>query len=241
MKKNLGVILVCLMLVACTAKTNPTIGEVEEVSIITTDDVKLAGMVFRGGKDVAVVLAHMGIADQTSWQSFAKLISARGFTALTFDFRCFGKSECGAAGRGDLIYAREMNAVISFLRGRGFARIVCMGASMGGTACLSAALEEDLAGLVFIASVAPQGRSKGFLANLVNPAMPKLFIVTEQDRYNAVVPMTTTLYEQSPEPKQIKIFPGTVHGTELFETEHGQEFTELLVDFLEKIRAGQVK
>jgi hypothetical protein len=53
--------------------------------------------------------------------------------------------------------------------------------------------------------------------------------------------MTTNLYEQSPEPKQIKIFPGTVHGTELFETEYGSEFTELLVNFLEKVRTAQAK
>jgi pimeloyl-ACP methyl ester carboxylesterase len=224
-----------------TPATKSAIGAAEQVNFATVDNVKLAGTIFRGGNDSAVVLAHMGIADQTSWQSFAKLISLHGFTALTFDFRCFGKSECGTAGRGDLIYARDMSAAINLLRERGFARIVCMGASMGGTACLSAALEQDLAGLVFIASVPPQGRSKGFLANLVNPAMPKLFVVAEQDRYSAVVPMTTNLYEQSPEPKQIKIFPGTVHGTELFETEYGSEFTELLVNFLEKVRTAQAK
>ena len=61
--------------------------------------------------------------------------------------------------------------------------------------------------------------------------MPKLFIVADKDRYAQVVPAISSLYDKSPEPKKLKTFPGTVHGTELFATESGAEFRDLLTRF----------
>jgi len=158
--------------------------------------------------------------------------------ALTFDFRSFGLSECGKLGSAEYLHAQDMRAAIQLLRDRGFERIVCMGASMGGTACLNAALEEKLAGLVTIASTAPTNMNKQYPQDLVDPAMPKLFIVTEKDRYAQVVSATSFLYRQSPEPKEFKTFPGTVHGTELFRTPSASEFSDLLMGFLEGIRVA---
>jgi hypothetical protein len=48
--------------------------------------------------------------------------------------------------------------------------------------------------------------------------------------------MITAMYELSPDPKEIKVFPGRVHGTDLFKTYLGEEFRELLVNFLEGLR-----
>ena len=207
----------------------------ELVSLTTEDNVKLAGTLFPGKKDVAVVLAHMGIATQQSWHPFARLIAAKGFTALALDFRCYGSSDCGQSS-GERAYAQDLRAATRFLRERGASRIVCMGASIGGTACANVALDENLAGLVVIASTAPANVNKRYPQDLANPAMPKLFIMAEQDRYAPVIAATRSLHELSPEPKELKIFPGTVHGTELFDTEYGDEFTNLLVHFLERLR-----
>jgi pimeloyl-ACP methyl ester carboxylesterase len=98
------------------------------------------------------------------------------------------------------------------------------------------ALDENLAGLVFIASTAPANADKRYPQDLANPAMPKLFITAERDRYAPVIAATRSLHERSLEPKDLKIFPGTVHGTELFDTEYGDEFTNLLIHFLERLR-----
>ncbi len=204
----------------------------EKISLTTKDNIRLAATLFVGGQDAAVVLAHMGIDDQTSWQAFAKTVAGRGFTALTFDFRCFGESDCSKLGTSEHLHAEDMRAAIEFLRSRGLERIVCMGASLGGTICLNAALEENLAGLVVIASVGPTNLYKQYPKDLVNPGMPKLFIVTEKDRYAQVVSGTRFLYTSSPEPKTLKTFPGRVHGTELFNTDYRGEFRDMLVNFM---------
>ena len=211
------------------------------VSFTAEDGVKLAGTLFLAKGDTAVVLAHMGIADQKSWQPFAGHIAGRGFTALTFDFRCYGLSDCGKMGQSESLFTQDMRAAIRFLREHGLKRITCMGASMGGTACMNAALDEELAGMVVIASTSPLYMGKQYPEDLVNPAMPKLFIVAAKDRYAQVVPAASSLYDKSPEPKKLKIFSGTVHGTELFDTESGAEFRDLLTRFMEELATPVVK
>ena len=224
-----------------TAAPTPTqTPQGQTVSFAAEDGVKLSGTLLAKG-DTAVVLAHMGIADQKSWQPFAGHIAGRGFTALTFDFRCYGLSECGQLGRSESLHTQDIRAAIRFLRERGVKWIVCMGASMGGTACMNAALEEELVGMVVIASSAPLYMGKQYPQDLLNPTMSKLFIVADNDRYVQVVPATSSLYERSPEPKRLKTFPGTVHGTELFATESGVEFRELLTHFMEELAAPVVK
>ena len=225
-----------------TATPTPTQApQVQIVSFTAEDGVKLAGTLFLAKGDTAVVLAHMGINDQKSWRSFAGHIAGRGFTALTFDFRCFGLSDCGKMGQSENLFTQDIRAAIRFLRERGLKRIACMGASMGGTACMNAALEEELVGMVVIASPAPLYTGKHYPQDLVNPTMPKLFIVAQKDRYSQVVPAISDLYDQSPGPKKLGIYPGTVHGTELFATKSGAEFRELLTQFMEGLATPVAK
>lgn len=207
----------------------------EIVSFTTEDNIKLAGTLFFSEGDTAIVLTHMaGENDQQNWIPFAKQIASRGFTALTFDFRCYGQSDCG--GSGDVL-SRDIGAAIRFLREQGFQRFVCMGASMGGRGCVSIAFDEELAGLVIVSGTGSGNPDKQNMANFVSPDMPKLFIVSENDKTADRTPVMTRLYESSPEPKIFKIFSGSGHGTELFNTKHGMEFREILMNFLEGIRS----
>jgi pimeloyl-ACP methyl ester carboxylesterase len=130
-----------------------------------------------------------------------------------------------------------VNAAIQFLQERGYQRIVCMGASMGGTACLRAALDHELAGLVVIASPLSSGTPTDTKSDeLSGLTLPKLFICAENDRYSQVIPQMKQMFDLSPDPKQLKFFPGTAHGTELFDTEHGDEFRQLLLNFVEGLQ-----
>ncbi len=112
--------------------------------------------------------------DQQSWQPFAQLLAERDFTALTFDFRGRGKSE-GNPVYNTLPY--DVYAAIQFLQDRGYERIVCIGASMGGTACIRAALDHDLAGLGVIASVMSNGEPNQVSAYDVQQlTLPKVLV-----------------------------------------------------------------
>ena len=219
-----------------TPPPSPTPQQVraDEVSFVAVDGVKLSGTLFVGEekKDIGVVLAHMGAhgADQRTWTSFAQHAARRGFGVLTFDFR---------ADRSKLDL--DVRAAVGFLRDQGYQRIVCMGASMGGTASLKAAVDTDLAGVVVISSLWTTGTGSiggaSFVSReeLAQLTLPKLFVTTEKDG-NGVPAVMKAMYEAAPESKALKIFPGTVHGTDIFASPQGDEFRDLLVDFLEKLR-----
>jgi pimeloyl-ACP methyl ester carboxylesterase len=173
----------------------------------------------------------MGGRDQRDWEEFARLLAGQGLPAFTLDFRCHGESGCDASTPE--AHLADLRAAFGLLRERGYRRIACVGASLGARACISAALYEEMAGLAFLAGVEP-GVVEGweYPRDLVSPDMPKLFVVTEYDPYSAVRTAVPALYEVSPEPRELHIFPGTAHGTELFATEYGEEFRGLVAGFL---------
>jgi dienelactone hydrolase len=210
--------------------------KVELVNFTTSDNIKLAGTLFGEG-DLAVILAHMGMpdVDQQSWQPFARSMAARGFTVLTFDFRGRGEST-GFLEYNKLPY--DMEAAIQFLNERGYSRIVCIGASMGGTACMRAAMDHDLVALGVIASVLSNGKPNEVSTNEVRQLnLPKILVYGISD-FPAVVMDMKIISEFAPEPKIIQVYPTNAHGTNIFDTEYGGQFSELLTNFLEAVRSG---
>jgi dienelactone hydrolase len=211
----------------------------ETVSFTTDDEINLEGTLFLSEGATAVVFAHMagGDNDQQNWIPFAERIARRGFTSLTFNFRCYGNSECGGRDSGSILISRDMGAAINFLHTQGFERVVCVGASMGGRGCVNAAFEQELVGLVIVSGTGSSDPERKNLDNFVSPNMPKLFIVSEDDHIADRTLSMTRLYESAPEPKTFKIFPGIAHGTELFDSKYKQEFRNTLLDFLEEVRS----
>ena len=213
----------------------------EAVSITTEDDIEIQGTLFLSEGNTAVVFAHMagGDNDQQNWIPFAKQIARRGFTALTFDFRCYGESGCGGSGSGSVLLSRDVGAAIDFLRKQGFERIICIGASMGGRACVTVAFDKELDGIIIVSGTGSGDPDRQNLNDFVNPEMSKLFIVSENDhipdRTNAMI----LLHDGAPEPKIFKTFPGIAHGTELFSTQYGGELRELIFELLEEIRSSE--
>jgi len=209
----------------------------EIVSLTTADGVNLSGTLFLSEGDTAVILAHMaGENDQQNWIPFANQIAGEGFTALTFDFRCYGQSDCDGNLSGDIL-SMDIGAALNFLREQGFQRIVCVGASMGGRGCVGVAFDEELAGLIIVSGTSTGNPDKEDLDGFVSADMPKLFIVSNNDHIADRTASMTRLYDSAPEPKIFKTFSGSAHGTELFSSSHDTAFRETLLNFLDGIRS----
>jgi dienelactone hydrolase len=236
--KYIAILLILSMVFSGCSKTNFTEVNVEKVNFTTDDGVNIAGTFYlpESNNGIAVILSHQGTigADQATWQPFADLISQKGFIALTYDFRGRGQSE------GSLDFTKLQNdlmAAVNYVKSRGFDSIVCMGASMGGNASIEVALKIKLKGLVAICCTLPYDVT---LEDLPKIIAPKLFICTEDDTADGALtylaPMMKLMYDTSIEPKQLKIFPGVEHGTLIFGSENGDEFTQLLLNFLDSIK-----
>lgn len=250
MKRLPSISLLLVLISACTGiqgeRPSPTIEPyettipspypVKPVTFTTTDGINLAGTLFGEG-DTAVVLAHRGTygANQITWYPFARLLAEHGYAALAFDFRGVGQSE------GQLLFgnlAMDVLAAVQFLKDQGYEQIACIGAGMGGMACIRVAQDHAFVGLVILASTMTAGSGSDILRltnnNLEGLTSPKLFITVAGD-LPAVSNDTRRMYELSPEPKDFLLLPGTRHGTDLFNTDTGEELSSAMFGFLEGI------
>jgi len=201
----------------------------QAVAFRSPDGVILQGRLWPAGP-VAVVFSHMFGRTQTEWADLAGHLAARGYTALTFDFRGVGSS----SGRLVIRHVyRDTLAAAAFMRARRYRTVVLIGASMGGTSSIVAAGHAPVEGLVVIASgTVFQGLdARPHLSRL---RMPKLFIVGDGDpRFNH---SARIMYEATPQPKQLIALPTSLHGTYMFRSAaHRERIYGAIASFLRTV------
>jgi pimeloyl-ACP methyl ester carboxylesterase len=187
------------------------------VTFRSVDGVQLAGRVFGDGS-VGVVLSHMLPADQASWWDFGRVLADEGYLALTYDFRGYcpgGDAGCSDGDRNIAAIWQDVLGAIDEIRSEGAARVVLIGASMGGTASLVAASKPgvDIEALVTLS--APIS-IEGLVADdvtLSTVTAAKLFIAGNGDADAAA--SAEHLFATSPQPKRVDILTSNDHGTDL--------------------------
>ncbi len=204
-------------------------GAGQEVSFRSSDGFLLRGSLFGGGGR-AVVLSHGFPEDQSSWFEVARSLADRGYLALTYDFRGYGASE----GRRTVgLIDRDVRAAIEFLRrDRGVERPALVGASMGGTASLIAAAGVPVAGVVTLSAPA-RFRGLDAVAQVGRVSVPKLIVAARGD--GSAAASAEKLYEQTDEPREIRIVAGSAHGTGLLRGDQGPEVRKLVEEFLGRL------
>lgn len=172
---------------------------------------KFAGHVIGQGQ-TAIILANMSSGGESQWDPFVSAVDKEEFTILTFNY--LQPDYPGAA--------QAAITVLERLRETGYKRVVCMGASLGVSACGSIAMEPEMVGLVMIA-----GPNTGAT---ITTSYPKLFIAAADDPWAKDIGYA---YKSSDEPHQLLLFPGTsMHGTQLFYSTFREQILQALQDFL---------
>jgi predicted alpha/beta-hydrolase family hydrolase len=194
------------------------------VDFTAADGVSLRGHVFGTGQ-VGIVLAHMYPADQTSWFDTAQELAAKGYLVLTFDFRGYGES---SGSKQIELIGRDVEAAIAQIRSLGAASVGLVGASMGGTASLVAAAEVPVDAVATLsAPVEFQGLSAS--QAVAGVVAPKLFLAEEKD---VGATGAEQLDDLAMPPKEMEIFPGSDHGTDMLAGSSGEAVRARLFDFL---------
>ena len=217
------------------APTNPTAAPLDDilgthsVTFSTSDGATVNGELYGSGK-TAVIFSVMGNC-KPGWREFAQLTAAQGFMALTYQWH--GCRESGAANEAELQkFVEDARAAINFVREEGAEKVILVGASLGGVASAKLASESQASGLVVLASP-PSILQWNFE---IHPAdldtdIPKLFITAENDN-TVSAEETRALYDMAAEPKEWQTYPGTAHGTDLFEGETATELEQRILGFL---------
>ncbi len=200
-----------------------------EVVFKTDDGIEIEGRIFGIGEN-GLILAHMYPADQESWKDFALLLSQKGYRVLTFNFRGYGKS--GGEKEISLIY-KDVLAAYDFFKKEGVEDIILIGASMGGTAVLKVAAQKDVKGVISMSGPLnwkQMGLSAEEEIKLIEE--PKLFMASEGD--SSAKDSANLMYELSGEPKQIEIYSGSEHGTNMFLGENREQVKRDIINFIEE-------
>lgn len=192
-------------------------------------------------KSLAVLLGHESGGTHWNWNSIAVVLAEKGYPVFSLEFRGHGASD------GILNYPSvgvDVQTAVNYINAVGYQEVVCIGASMGGSGCLAAANNVSLSGLgMFSSPMNIPGTALVTWADLEAMNFPKLFIIAEEDlvidQLASFVTDFIEMAERAPEPKQLYVYPGTLHGTSLLWGDDGEEIQQILFDFIDGIAAGE--
>lgn len=244
MKTILLPLILIFLLAACGAPASPTAAPVlptssplpnpQTITFTTPDGATIEGILY-GSSDTAVIFSVMGDCTR-GWEDMADLVAQNGMTALTYQWR--GCRESGSVDEIEIQkFVNDLRGAIDFMRAQGVKKIILAGASLGGCASAKLAVESQVDGLIVIASPPsiPQWGFEIVSADL-NSDIPKLFTTAENDN-TVSQDETRALFDLAAEPKEWQVYPGTAHGTDLFDSESEAELQQRILDFILKIAA----
>ena len=206
-----------------------------------------------------MLILHGAGSAKESHFDYARVCSAHGFCALSYDARGHGRSD-GAFGPGAI---DDAVAMLDLLRERGAPAVALRGSSMGGFSAILAAARDGRAAAVAAICPAPEdlllrglrsGRLDGFEADVpaleswleqeaslrdaaasLAPATALLLMHAEGDEQ---VPHTVSqeLYEAAGRPKRLLLLPGGHHRS----LQHDPELQAESIKFIARAVRGEL-
>jgi pimeloyl-ACP methyl ester carboxylesterase len=198
---------------AATLTSTPVLFEEGPFVLRLKNGQKFEGQV-RGHGSTVIILANMSSGDESQWAPLYEKLDKDKYVIITYPWLY------------NAAVIDETEVLLEHLRRAGFERVICLGASLGGTACGWLANQPETIGVVFIA-----GPAKHKLDEI---DVPKLFIAGESDRFAR---NTKIDHEQASEPKELVLYPTSKHGTDLFDSEYSDEFLDTLLTFIDETAA----
>jgi pimeloyl-ACP methyl ester carboxylesterase len=175
-----------------------------------------------GRGPVGVVLSNQSDQNLCGWLPFARMLAARGFRVLVYDYGIT------ADPAGDVAKAAAT------LRELGVRTVMLTGASQGAKASLIAApaIRPPVGGVVSLSAERTMGGQE------VQPFAAKLraavlFVVARGDPYGAA-DATPRLYRVAAKAssRRLVLMPGDAHGTGLLTGPNGARVRSMIIDFL---------
>lgn len=178
-----------------------------------------------GSGHSAIIFSNMDTNDQSEWEPILKDIITDGHMILTYDYCEHMDDQSGT-----------LEDAISFVCDLGAKKVVLIGASRGGVASIKVAARQQtndsIVGLVaFSAPIEYEGTVFYSNDELRGIKVPKLLINSEND---GGANDTRKMFEILDDPKELLLYPGDAHGTELFNEER-ESLIKKLQDFTDSV------
>ncbi|MEK7123894.1 MAG: alpha/beta fold hydrolase [Patescibacteria group bacterium] len=217
----------------------------ERIILKTSDGVEIIGDYYavESASATALVLLHMMPADKNSYAAFAKKAKKAGFQSLAIDLRGHGESVNSVKGKLDYKNfsdeehqktVLDVEAAVDFFKGKGIApeKIYFVGASIGANLALWQLAErpEFKKAVLLSPGLNYRGIETEPTAEKLKENQAVFFVSAEGDAYSA--DSARKLFDIAKSKKEIKIYGGSEHGTNLFKT--NPELMEEIIRFLEE-------
>lgn len=201
------------------------------VTFTTSDGDALVGTLYGHG-DTGVIFSTMLRASEVNWRPTAQQFAARGYLALTYNYRGTNGSS-GTFDTGKL--PLDLTAAIGFMRQQHVRHLVLMGASIGGATTLITAGTIQVDGIAVLSGLSTWPDLQVTPEMLRGIKCPKLFVYSA---YDDIAQDMHNMYEEAAPPKDEIVYSGADHGTVIFEGEHGPYLLERLLAFTSSIGQG---
>lgn len=192
----------------------------ELITYTTEDGGVIEASFFEGEKDLVVIFAHGAVFNKESWYFMTERLQKEGISSLSIDFRGYGNSKKGTTDKRFL----DILGAVDYLKEKGFKKIAIVGGSMGGAAVLNALDTKTDDVIDRVALLAPAGGPA-----IRHKSVKKLLVVSKEER---LFPRVNKIYDESTQPKELKVYPGSFHAQNMFKSEYSEELTNLLINFL---------
>jgi pimeloyl-ACP methyl ester carboxylesterase len=198
------------------------------------DGVTLSGHLDGQGR-TAVVFSNQIGGDQEVWRTvgaanIVQQVVARGYLALTYEYRGDGQSQGGADPNHDPDLAKDLRAAIGVARAHGATKLVLVGASLGGLVTLKVAAGTPVDAVVVLSGLQGFGDLAVDNTELRAITAPKLFLVSADDPGFATD--MQYMYAVVPQPKQLHVYPGRLHGIALLPPPPADDAAPLVLSFI---------
>jgi pimeloyl-ACP methyl ester carboxylesterase len=196
------------------------------------------GGVLLGAGSAGVVLAHQSPGDLCDWWFYAVRLAGLGYRVLAFDLNGNASSSPSDGNPGHAEFDVDVLAAAGALRERGVTAIVAMGASLGGTAVVTAASEAKppLAGVVDL-SGPTQSSGMDALAAARKITVPALFITAERDTVAGETQQLSQAVTSSADHRLLVVKGSGQHGVALLKLDEEPQAPQVraaIEDFLAK-------
>lgn len=182
-----------------------------------------------GSGEHGIIFSNMDTNNQSEWTPVISKMVSDDYMILTYNYYQYEDDQSGI-----------LENAISFLKASGAKKIILIGASRGGVASLKVSakttMKDCIVGVVAL-SAPIEYEGTVFYSNdeLCRIEIPKLLINSESDDG---ADDTRKMYELFKRPKEMILYPGAAHGTELFD-EECESLVGRLKNFAESVFAGQ--
>jgi alpha/beta superfamily hydrolase len=211
----------------------------QEVNLITSDEMRIAGIYIPGSLPFGAVLLHMMPADKSSFEDLAQRLSEVGFHTLAIDLRGHGQS----AGGDYQSFSDEQHqkaifdvmAAVDFLRKQNpDMQIGFVGASIGANLAMQYTAANPVS---FLALLSPGLNYRGVETGRLAVALPNLPVyfmsALDDSRVEGNAAQTETLYNAcASQKKTINILREGGHGTDMIN--NNQELAGQLVQWIKE-------